>query len=87
MYGYRRLLVCPQGLNAPGQLSVFLEAPEVVYTPAMFNPTASFKVTILNQKTPGQGDYSKGMSRQHQQHTAAAPASALDSMLLALRLC
>jgi hypothetical protein len=41
----------------------------------------SFKVTILNQKTPGQGDYSKGVARQHQQHTAAAPDSAVNRML------
>eukprot|EP00883_Tetradesmus_obliquus_P008816 jgi/Sobl393_1/19554/SZX64323.1 len=62
-----RLLVCPQGMNAPGQLSVFLDSPEAAFAPANLNPTASFKLTIINQKTPGQGDYWKESSHKWSQ--------------------
>jgi hypothetical protein len=71
-------------LNAPGQLSIFLDSPEAAFAPANLNPTASFKLTLLNQKTPGQGDYFKGVTWQHEQRAAAGAAE--DSMLV-LAVC
>lgn len=56
----RRLLVCPKGMNAPGQLSVYLDSPEAAFAPANLNPTASFKLVVVNQKSPGTGDFFKG---------------------------
>ncbi|KAF6255465.1 hypothetical protein COO60DRAFT_1641474 [Scenedesmus sp. NREL 46B-D3] len=63
-----RLLVCPQGMNSPGQLSIYLDSPEAAFAPANLNPTASFKLSILNQKTPGQGDFSKESSHKWSQN-------------------
>jgi hypothetical protein len=50
-------------LNHPGQLSIFLDSPEAAFAPANLNPTASFKLSILNQKKPGEGDFFKGAAR------------------------
>jgi hypothetical protein len=62
----------PPGHELAWQMSLYLDSPlaDAAWLPAILKPTADFKVTILNQKTPGQGDYSKGVARQHQQWTA-----------------
>jgi hypothetical protein len=85
MYCCRRLLVCPQGLNKSHRLSVYLDSPEAAFAPANLNPTASFKLSILNQITPGQGDFFKGVVRQQQQQHAQQTAT-LHSML-AVAVC
>lgn len=72
----RRILVCPRGMNNPGFLSLYLDSPEAAFAPANLNPTASFRLSIINQKTPGQ-DYFKGAGlpqRRAEQGTAAVCA-------------
>jgi hypothetical protein len=66
-------------MNSPGQVSIYLDSPEAAFAPANLNPTASFKLSILNQKTPGQGDFFKGAahtssSSSSVRHTPAAAA-------------
>eukprot|EP00878_Enallax_costatus_P010709 GHUV01011185.1.p1 GENE.GHUV01011185.1~~GHUV01011185.1.p1 ORF type:complete len:671 (+),score=192.28 GHUV01011185.1:167-2179(+) len=64
-----RILVCPRGMNNPGCLSLYLDSPEAAFAPANLNPTASFKLSIVNQKTPGQDYFKDSRHKWSQQET------------------
>eukprot|EP00775_Hariotina_reticulata_P001261 gene1261-1601_t len=59
-----RLLVCPKGLNQKEHLSIYLDSPEAAFAPPNLNPTANFKLSIVNQKNPGAGDFFKESSHK-----------------------
>jgi len=56
----RRLLLCPKGLhNGKDYVSVFLDSPEAAWVPDHLNPTATFKLWLINQAGKG-ADFQKG---------------------------
>lgn len=74
--------MCPKGLNQKEHLSIYLDSPEAAFAPPNLNPTANFKLSIVNQKNPGAGDFFKG--EQGMQATAAATQAA-DGVVASIR--
>lgn len=65
------MLICPKGLNQSECLSLYLDSPEAAFAPANLNPTANFKLALLNHKTPGAGDFFKGARGGGRMHACA----------------
>jgi hypothetical protein len=52
-------------LNQKEHLSIYLDSPEAAFAPPNLNPTANFKLSIVNQKNPEAGDFFKGEGLGH----------------------